>query len=626
MTGPITLPAHIGGFQELDSTPARAEAFATDLRTVTVGVKNAESSTRHLAAPDWQGAARDSHDHAATRFVQRIDTISAALDGAVTAADRFEERIYRLHARRLTVDAERIAVNRATAQLALEIRAAVDDSREAEFRGRAARLLARAEAVGREIAAWTRSYTAAEDAFVAALATVDTLPEGQAAATAPGRPDVPALQRQLGRLAGDPAALAAWWRRLSRADREALTTAAPGLVGRAGGLPCRDRDEANRASLGNTIDYLRQREQDGELTTDEAHTLHNATVVQQEVDSRRDDVDPATGRELGYLLLCEPSSFSGDGGVAYSVGDPDAARHVSAFVPGFSSTTDSMHGYLADLDRLRDAADPHHTGDVATVFWLGYDAPSGSIADPTELPDLANVLTPFDARAGGHHFADFVQGLHASDTGAAAHFTAIGHSYGSTTVGWALHDGMQVDDGVLVGSPGVPGLTAADLTHAHVWVGSMDDDPVSLLGLDGRPDRGELTGVLGTDPAQASFGGTRFHTGDGSLQIQDLLANHSGYFQGDSLANMAHIVAGEPGAVTTEDPRSGFGYLTLPELLAAASANRAGHELWDPGGGWLVHHVEQAGAGLLDALGSIPRGLVGIPGLGAPLGPVGPLG
>lgn len=195
------------------------------------------------------------------------------------------------------------------------------------------------------------------------------------------------------------------------------------------------------------------------------------------------------------------------------------------------------------------------------------------------------VTNPLEAMVGGHRFADFIGGLHATDEGPAAHLTAIGHSYGSTTLGHALVDGARVDDAILIGSPGQPVPNAALFPHVgHVWVGSMDHDPVTLLGqsLEPRPDGiTALTGALGFDPAQGTFGGTRFATGDGSLRIEDLLQNHSSYFQGESLQNMAHIVSGDDGAVTTQDHRHFGNYLTLPELLGAASANSGAHALWD---------------------------------------------
>ena len=58
------------------------------------------------------------------------------------------------------------------------------------------------------------------------------------------------------------------------------------------------------------------------------------------------------------------------------------------------------------------------------------------------------------ARAGGEDLAAFYQGVNASRTDD-PHLTALGHSYGSLTTGYALqHDGTGVDDAVLFGSPG----------------------------------------------------------------------------------------------------------------------------------------------------------------------------
>lgn len=602
----IAVPAHIPAFQEMESTPARALTLTTDLRAATVGVKDVQGWAASVAAPGWEGDAGDAHDHAATRFARRLDSAEAALDEAVTAADLFEERLSRLSTERAPLEKERVAINRETAALVLEAEAATDESAVPALRRRAERLMTRATRLVAAIDAWVIRYADAESVFIASLQGVDSLREGGAAAADPARIDVEALGRAFERRHDDPVALAAWWARLSRAQRQALITERPHQVGNAAGVPVRDRDEANRAALQSDLDHLTEREQDGQLTAEEAAALENARHVRDALRDFRHSVDPATGRELAHLIVLEPGIHSGDGGVAISLGDPDTADHVSVSVPGLTSESSSTTGNLESIRALHDAASRDGNGSVASIYWLDYDAPSGDLLDPLdpfEKLDFGGVALAGKADEGGARLADFVDGLRASDRGEAAHVTAVGHSYGSTTLGHALQDGLVVDDAVLIGSPGQPESSAAELTDADVWVGSKDYDPVSLLGLGER----RAVGALGHDPADVDFGGTRFETGDGSLRIQDLISNHTSYYSGQSLDNMAHIVS-DAGVVTEQPHRGedGGGYLTLDELVAASTGASAGDLVWDNGGEWL-HERGKDAADLVGELG----GLVG---------------
>lgn len=599
----IPLPAYIPDFQKLESSPGKAAALATELRAVTVSVKDVQGWAQGIAAPEWEGDTSAAHDHAATRFATRLDAAEAALDRAVVAADRFEERLVALRRERLTISDARGAVNTDTETLRTDIEAAGDDATPEQveaLKRRGERLVTRAEDVNEDIRGWTTRYDTAESEFIAALAGVDSLAEGRGAAADPGRVDVAALTDQLDRRRSDPRALAAWWAGLSAAQRQALMTEHPQLVGNADGLPVVDRNEANRAALGSDIDYLEQRKEDGQLTGAEERILENAHYVETSLDKYQDNLDPVTGEELTQLIVYKPGIHSGDGGVAISFGNPDTADHVSVNVPGLTSETSSTEGNLDKTWALHQAALDERSGTVASVYWLDYDAPSGNPVnpfDPLGALDFDGVALPIKADQGGERFADFIDGLHASDQGPAAHVTAIGHSYGSTTVGHALQDGMKVDDAILIGSPGQPVSTAAGLTDADVWVGSKDYDPVSLLG---RGDRGGI-GALGYDPADDDFGGTRFATGDGSLRVQDLLKNHTSYFEDESLDNMAHIVTDNDTEVTEQPHRGdpGGGYLTLDELVTASTLASGGEIVWDHGGEWLYERgkdgVEIAG-------------------------------
>ncbi|MBM9459549.1 hypothetical protein JK386_06515 [Nocardioides sp. zg-536] len=573
------IPFAIAPLPAMESTPERAQTFATNLRAVTAGVKDVQGWAVTLAAPEWSGDTAETHDHLATRYAARLDLAEAALEKGVAAAEVFETRLLELQAERRRLEKRRKRLNADIAALEVDAAADADGSRDEELRKRAQALTERAESLLDAIDSWTTSYDTAEIDFIDALRGVDTVAEARQAAHAPDRPNPDALAARMRKLADDPVALAAWWRRLSVAQRQALTTEHPGLVGNADGLPVADRDDANRAAVYRDIDHLTRRERDGQLTDAERDRLDNARTVRSQLDDYREHVDPATGREITHVVVYKPGAFGGDGGIAVSFGDPDTADHVSVNVPGLTTELSSLAGNLDKTHALHEAALGEGRGSVATIYWGDYDAPSGNPLNPWEVGDVGGVAFTGKAEAGGERFGDFVDGLRGSDTGAPAHVTAIGHSYGSTTLGHALADGLAVDDAVLLGSPGVPAATADALTEADVWIGSKDNDPVTLLG-DG--ERGGL-GALGQDPAEDDFGGRRFQTGDGSQRVEDLLDNHTSYFTGDSLDNLGHIVTDGDGHVSEQPHRGDAGgeYLTLTELLTVSSAKSGGEWLWD---------------------------------------------
>ena len=128
---------------------------------------------------------------------------------------------------------------------------------------------------------------------------------------------------------------------------------------------------------------------------------------------------------------------------------------------------------------------------VAAVAWLGYDVPAGAVA----------VSTPDAARRGGADLARFYDGIDASRR-ADPHLTALGHSYGSLTTGYALQQAHGVDDAVVFGSPGIGTDHVGDLhvPPGHTGVVEAPWDPVADLGWFGD-DPNRLDGVTGCRPA-----------------------------------------------------------------------------------------------------------------------------
>ena len=575
----ITLPAEVGPFRRMQSTSQGAAQLAGDLRAVTADVKEVQAWAQGSSSRDWAGEAQQSAVSARARFAVRLDGGEAALDGAVVAADRFEDRLRRLESERISLERERTDLDDDIETVRSAIAQAGEVPELSGLERIAARLRHRAETLVADISDWEARYQAAEDDFVAALQRFDTVREGRTAAQDPGRVDPTGLLHQLAQRVGDPAALAAWWRTLTRAQRESLVTEAPHLVGNADGIPVTDRDQANRAYLGGRLDYLGQRERDGQLTDAERDELAKDRRLADLVD-RYSAPDPDTGGQQLFVIGYRPDDYTGDGGVVVSLGNPDTADHVATYVPGTTTEGGNLSGFDR-IDTLHDTMVDEGRGSVATILWDDYDAPSAdSFTSLHELADIGGVVSTDDAQVGGHRLADFVDGLRATDRGAPEDLTLIGHSYGATTAAYAAHDGATADQYVLLGSPGAPTSTAGQLTHGDVYVGAADYDPVSLLGLGSRGG----VGALGYDPAQESFGATRFDVAPGSYRVEDLFHNHTSYFDGRSLDNITDIATGGDPTVDAGRSAGGDGYYqNLGELLAGSTTSSGGEWLFDRG-------------------------------------------
>jgi alpha/beta hydrolase family protein len=191
---------------------------------------------------------------------------------------------------------------------------------------------------------------------------------------------------------------------------------------------------------------------------------------------------------------------------------------------------------------------------------MGYNAPSGVLGLPAETP------LEGDAREGARYLADDVNGIRAARGADPPHLTVLGHSYGSVATGMsAAGDGLPADDIVLLGSPGstVPHASDLKVGEDHVWIGSASQDPVSHLG------------HFNADPAQASYGGTRFRAENEGFFHANPIYDHVHYFdrQSESLYNMSQVVTGRYDQVQSTPPRLQLGNLAVePETF-----RRVGH-------------------------------------------------
>ena len=292
-----------------------------------------------------------------------------------------------------------------------------------------------------------------------------------------------------------PAEVADYFKGLDPAVAAALAAEHPELVGNTDGAPIPLRYAANAAAIKAEIERLRS-----EGVSEDDPRLKKLLEFD----------DPNR-----HFIVFDPS---GDGRVAEVFGPLETAEHVAIVVPGMGNDLNNFDG--GNASRLQTEAADLGNGDVATIQWLGYDSPEGITA-----------ATGGPADEGGEALPPFLEGIRTQHSGEAPHVTIVGHSYGSVVLGRALRDrGLQIDDVVAVGSPGMGVNDADDLGDGfdRIWAGRAHGDPVPSL-----PGHGE-------DPHDVGFGATRFHTGD--------ISGHSSYFQEGSLSlsNMGLIVAGRP--------------------------------------------------------------------------------
>lgn len=361
-----------------------------------------------------------------------------------------------------------------------------------------------------------------------------------------------------------PRDVAAWWSGAPVEARAQLAVDLPGLIGNLEGVPYALRDVANREFLAQTVvDIHAQLDAGvGRAMEDELRArLHMLDAVETSL------ITGASGERRSLVAL----DVAGQGRAVIAVGDLSTADYVTFFVPGM---------YVGIAEQLVDWTGNAETslieqqewlerlgveGEVATVAWIGYHTPS-----------VLNIVGLELAYEGRDALTASVQGLHAARTETAVgglvaepaaepatkpHVSIVAHSYGSTAAMLALQENdVSVDALVLVGSPGSPATSVADLkvTDGNVWVAAADTDPVPH------------SGVFGSQPLDPEFGATRFSvtatTDPITGETLDDIHGHVYYFWPGttSVRNTALIVIGQ-GELTTSDTVSAKAAARAPE-------------------------------------------------------------
>ncbi|MGV9940663.1 alpha/beta hydrolase [Streptomyces sp. NPDC003401] len=265
---------------------------------------------------------------------------------------------------------------------------------------------------------------------------------------------------------------------------------------------------------------------EGAYTANRANAVLAARMAAGHGDRHRAAADRALAAPSRRLLAFDGR---GPGRVTEIFGDLAHAGRVAVLVPGSDTSLDTYERFrtaATALHRQLTRQSPAGAG-TAVVAWLGYTTPATV---------STTVITPGRADEAAPDLRDFVRMLRGV-TGPAPRLTLLCHSYGSVVCGRAAH-GLDVDDLVLLGSPGTGVDSAADLrTRAGVWAARGGDDWVAEVPHADVELFGTTVG-FGADPVSRAFGARVFSAGDGG---------HSDYFRQGSvcLANLARIVLGE---------------------------------------------------------------------------------
>jgi Alpha/beta hydrolase len=304
-----------------------------------------------------------------------------------------------------------------------------------------------------------------------------------------------------------PASAAATWSALSPSERAALMESSPGLIGNLDGIPPTDRIAANRIQMERDL----------------ANGTGDTAMLKRLLDSHT------------QVILYRPA----DGQIAIVHGNIATAHTVIVTVPG---TGTHMGDYTENgienrrALELQQRAEQVSGQDVAVVAWLGYHAPQWNVG---ENPGKASM-----AIDGGVSLASFGSGLGITGD---QRLTVVGHSYGSTVVGYGVRDGLAADNIIVMGSPGMSVNNVNDLnakSGADVFAMRSTLDPVGGLN------------AFGTEPTSLSFGAQRLATNSNGI------FTHSDYWTHDNLNQIAL-------AATDGKPNVVYGPQSLGEVVVA---------------------------------------------------------
>ncbi|MFD7075224.1 alpha/beta hydrolase [Nocardioides sp. NPDC059952] len=568
MTITILLPPTPGEVPDFKADAAKVEAEGNKLRTASSIFDDHGSFVAHGAKDSGlrDGVSSVAYMEGLGPIGEHADACSLALREAAVALMTHGDDLVSLKQRHGDLAADRAQlvrdIDRVTARTSPM---PTDEAELRELQLECERCTNRVQTYEHDKGRWAEDLTASEEKAAAVLRRLMT--EDQVNSKYAGAADPADAAKASMPPDKDPKAIKSWWDGLTEEQREAMTAAYPEIVGNTDGIPAAARHEANTISLDRDLVEFGQIPA-GVRTDEEQAAFENAVAADDARKYINGTIDPASNEPyVAQIYAYDPAAFDGDGAVAMAVGDLDTAKNVSTITPGLTNDGGSAPNLAEDAVNVQQATSFEGGNSNASMFWMGYDAPDDGDSPGVSREDMA--------KEGGRRLADTFNGLNAMRDDD-FHLTAIGHSYGSTTLSHAMTDhSPDVDDVVLAGSPGAGdnASTAGDfgVGDGHVWVGANSEDPVADLGDQGRVSPGPILGGglagplggllptgdigMGRNPAEDDFGAIRFQAESTTRGETGIIGDHTKYFdQGtESLSNIAHIVNGQYGEVARAD-------------------------------------------------------------------------
>lgn len=296
---------------------------------------------------------------------------------------------------------------------------------------------------------------------------------------------------------------ASFWKSLSPSQRAGLAKSMPGLVGNLEGAPYKIRSEANRDVLEKVLS-----------------PSYEATEEQREAYQSISDALKGSGNPPKMLISFEPDHDHPLAAIA--VGDMDGAldraNNVTYVVPGMNNYSTNMGSLVSNAETVRDRqVRADGTRNHVTVAYMGY-----------ETPDATSVTRDGHAERGAQAFADALDGLHLTYSGAglpAPETNVIAHSYGTHMTTKALGETIYpITSAVYVGSAGVDNHVSSDQLNVDRGLDGRRDIFVSTAKGDGLAPTGiiltDIFAITGgssgsegnyrTDPSEEDWGGRHF--------------------------------------------------------------------------------------------------------------------
>ncbi|MFD8705627.1 alpha/beta hydrolase [Kitasatospora sp. NPDC059648] len=368
----------------------------------------------------------------------------------------------------------------------------------------------------------------------------------------------------------DPNSVKKWWNGLTDAQQQHMIQTEHDKIGALDGIPATARHQANLINLQHGKEDL-QRQLDGLGPAPKQFLgyVKGEPVANPEYDKWKAKHDDLEDKMRGVKAIEDrlntpvdadhPPTFllgfdtKGHGHAIVAANNPDTADNVSTYVPGTGSRLGEMGGNMDRSDRMVISANSANgnTKTTSSITYIGYDAPQNIIP---EAADDSYAKNAEDKLRG------FQDGLRATHEGKPSYNTILGHSYGTTVVGYTMRDkGLPVDNVVLIASPGVGVEHAKELgvDPSHVYVAVGDDDMIDNTPPEqasnwvsnftnnvgywaGTVDNPDHHLSFGRDPSNANFGAQYIPSAPGT--------GHSDYWEkgSPSLIGMGKAITGAP--------------------------------------------------------------------------------